>query len=285
MKSYVFKTHDDNERLSMEADLVMWAKNGSAQLPIVLKRAEEVLPDKVIRQKIFVDDHSTDNSREIAKGYGWMVYPNEEGGIASGINTALSHVECDYFISLEQDLVLARDWFEKVPKHLENPRIVSSQGWKLPDHPVLRKIDEFAFEQTNCTLHSIDNNMFKTKPVKTYVGKIPLTLRYGAADSYVRMQLEKRGYEFYTDPTVMSLHLRLGGLREEIRRFYLYGLYAPRRKEEFMHETEMKRAVKIALLSPFRALEIAVKKNCPQAIYYYPLIRYSFLNGALRRTE
>jgi glycosyltransferase involved in cell wall biosynthesis len=267
----------------MKADLVMWAKNGAATLPLVLKRAEEVLPSVVIRKKIFVDDHSTDESREIAKDFGWAVYPNKKGGIACGINTALMHVECESFISLEQDLVLAKDWFEKVPKHLENPRIVASQGWKLPNHPILRKIDEFAFEKSNFTLHSIDNNMFKTKIVKTFVGEIPLTLRYGAADSYARMRLEKQGYEFYTDPTVISLHLRYGGLEEEMRRFYLYGVYAPRQKEEFMHETETKRAFKIAMLSPLRGLEIAIKKKCPQVAYYYPLIRFSFLRGALRR--
>ena len=128
----------------MKADLVMWAKNGASMLPLVLKRADEVLPNEVIAKKIFVDDHSTDESREIAKDFGWEIYPNEKGGIACGINTALKHVECEYFISLEQDLVLAKDWFEKVPKHLKNPRIVSSQGWKLPNHPILRKIDEFA---------------------------------------------------------------------------------------------------------------------------------------------
>lgn len=267
----------------MKADLVMWAKNGASMLPLVLKRADEVLPSEVIRKKIFVDDHSTDESREIAKDFGWTVYTNEKGGIACGINTALKHVECEYFISLEQDLVLAKHWFEKVPRHLENPRIVSSQGWKLPNHRILRKIDAFAFEKSNFTLHSIDNNIFKTKIVKTFVGEIPLSLRYGAADSYVRMRLERHGYEFYTDPNVISLHLRYGGLKEEIRRFYLYGLYAPRRKEEYMHETEMKRAVKIALLSPLRALEMAVKKKCPQVFYYYPLIRFSFMRGALKR--
>jgi glycosyltransferase involved in cell wall biosynthesis len=270
--------------MEMKADVIMWAKNGASMLPIVLKRADEVIPREIVRKKIFVDDHSTDESRKIAKDFNWIVYPNEKGGIANGINTALKNVDSEYFISLEQDLVLAKDWFEKIPKHLENPRIVSAQGWKLPNHPILRKISEFALEKANSTtLHSIDNNFFKTKPVKDYLGEIPQTLRYIAADSYVRMRLEKQGYQFLTDPTVISLHLRCGGLAEEIRRSYLYGLFAPRQKEEFMDEIETKRAFKIAILSPIRGLEIAIKKQCPQAIYYYPLIRLSFLRGALKR--
>jgi hypothetical protein len=164
-----------------------------------------------------------------------------------------------------------------------NPQIVSSQGWRLPNHPTLRKIDELASEQNNYPLFSIDNTIFKTKPVKAYLGEIPLTLRYGAADTYIRLRMEKHGFQCYTDPTVMSIHLRTGGLKEEMKRFYLYGLYAPRRKEEFFHETEMKKAIKIALFSPLKAFDIAIKKRCPQAMYYYPLIRYSFMRGALRR--
>ena len=266
-----------------KVDMVMWAKNGASMLPLVLKRAEEVLPSEAIKNKIFVDDHSADGSREIAKEFGWTVYPNEKGGIGGGANTALKHVECKHFISLEQDLVLAKDWFEKVPRHLEKPNIVASQGAKLSDHPILRKIDEFSFAESNFTLRSIDNTIYKTKIVKSVVGNIPESLRYGAVDSYMRLRIEKSGFKWVVDPTVISIHLRKGGLREQIRRHYFYGLYAPRNKGEFMDETETKRAFKIALLSPLRGLEIAIKKQCPQATYYYPLMRFSFLRGALRR--
>lgn len=267
----------------MKADLCMWSKNGASMLPLVLKRTEEVIPEEFVSKKIFVDDHSVDESVKIAKDFNWAVYNNKNGGIACGINTALHHVESAFFISLEQDLVLAKDWFEKIPKYLENPKIVSAQGWKYSNHSVLRKMDEFAFAKTNYTLHSIDNNIFKTKIVKAFVGEIPLSLRYGAADSYIRLRLEKLGYEFYTDPSVVSLHLRFGGLKEEVNRFYHYGLYAPKKKEEFMHETETKRALKIALLSPVRGLQMSLRKNCPQIAYYYPLIRFAFLRGALKR--
>lgn len=50
-----------------------------------------------------------------------------------------------------------------------------------------------------------------------------------------------------------------------------------------MDEPEMRRALKIALLSPLRGLEIVIKKQCPQASYYYPLMCFSFLRVPLRR--
>jgi GT2 family glycosyltransferase len=266
----------------MKADLVMWAKNGASTLPLVLKRADEVLPSEVIRKRIFVDDHSVDESREIAREFGWTVYPNEKGGVGCGANTALHHVECEYFISLEQDVVLTKNWFEKIPKHLEKENVAVAHGWRLPDHPVLKKLDEFAFEKSNFTLNTIDNTIYKTKIVKS-LGGFPEDIRYGAADTYLRLRIENGGWKWIIDPSVISVHLRKGGLKEQIRRLYLYGLYAPWEEGQFIAETKRKRAIKIALTSPLRAFEIAVKKHCPQAMYYYPLMRFSFMMGALKR--
>jgi GT2 family glycosyltransferase len=266
----------------MKADLVMWAKNGASTLPLVLKRAEEVLPSEVIGKKIFVDDHSTDKSREIAKDFGWIVYLNEKGGVGCGANTALRHVKNEYFVSLEQDVVLAKNWFEKVPKHLEKEDVAVAQGWRLSDHPVLRKIDEFAFEKSNFALNSIDNTIYKTKIVKS-LGGFAEDIRYGAVDTHLRLRIEHLGLRWVIDPTVISIHLRGGGLKEQMRRLYLYGLHAPWEEGQFVAETKTKRAVKIALMSPLRAFEIVIKKRCPQAIYYYPLMRFSFMKGALQR--
>jgi len=50
----------------LKVDLVMWAKDGSKTLSIVFKRIEEVIPSENVNQKIFVDDHSVDNSVKIA---------------------------------------------------------------------------------------------------------------------------------------------------------------------------------------------------------------------------
>jgi glycosyltransferase involved in cell wall biosynthesis len=264
----------------MKADLVIWAKNGASMLPLVLKRADEVLPNEVIAKKIFVDDHSTDESREIAKDFGWRVYNNKNGGIACGVNTALKRVESKYFISLEQDLVLAKNWFEKIPKHLEKPNVVSAMGIRYPDDPILRKMHEFSLDKSDFTMGSMDNSMWKTRIVKFFV-VIPEYLKYGAVDSYMGLRL--RGFESVVDPSVVSVHLRKGGLKGEIKRYYFMGLYAPRMKGNSIDETELKRAFKIAVFSPFRELEVAVKKRCPQITCYYPLIRFSFLRGALRR--
>jgi len=123
----------------------MWAKDGSKTLPFVLKRINEVIPEEVVNNRIFVDDHSVDNTREIAKSFGWQVFFNEGRGISNGANTALKHVTSDFFISFEQDLVLAKEWWEKIPKHLLDANVAVASGVRLPNQPIaLRKLQEYA---------------------------------------------------------------------------------------------------------------------------------------------
>jgi len=102
-----------------KVDLVLWANNGAATLPMVLRRVDEGIPSEAVDKKIFVDEPSV-----VAEDFGWAVYLNEKGGGGSGANLALRHVTNEYFISLEQDVVLAKDWFEKIPKSLERKDVV-----------------------------------------------------------------------------------------------------------------------------------------------------------------
>lgn len=70
-------------------DIVMWAKNGESTLPLVLKRINQVIPQKAVNNKILVDDNSTDQTAQIATVEGWEVIPNQGTGIGEGANTGL----------------------------------------------------------------------------------------------------------------------------------------------------------------------------------------------------
>ena len=126
----------------MKIDLVIWAKNGQQTLPEVLKGIDQVVPYEEIHQKIFIDDKSTDRSVSIAKDHGWKVFTNKKGGVGAGASMALSKVETNYFMSIEQDVVLNREWYNIIPKYLEDKSIAIAQGWRISNHPVIRKLDE-----------------------------------------------------------------------------------------------------------------------------------------------
>ncbi|MGP8069988.1 MAG: glycosyltransferase [Candidatus Bathyarchaeia archaeon] len=95
-------------------DVCLWTKNSAKLLPRTLQRFEEVVPAEMVGKKILVDDHSSDNTTEIAKGYGWLVYENPKSGVASGANEALRHVSTPFFNSIEHDILLAKEWWPRI---------------------------------------------------------------------------------------------------------------------------------------------------------------------------
>ncbi len=170
-------------------DLVMWAKNGAKTLPTVLKRIQEVIDNKFVRERIIIDDDSTDSTRNIAESFGWVVIPNEGKGIGDGANTALRNVKSDYFASFEQDLVLARDWWQKIPRKLLDPKVVIASGVRLPNKPLaLRKLQEYAMESYEKDekgggffpfAKSLDNTIYKTEIIRKLGGFPRLSVSAG----------------------------------------------------------------------------------------------------------
>ena len=56
----------------------------------------------------------------------WKVVLNEGQGISDNANTALSQVSADFFISFEQDLLIAWDWWSNLECDLPiNPEVSS----------------------------------------------------------------------------------------------------------------------------------------------------------------
>jgi len=276
----------------MRFDIVMWARNGAATLPVVLRRVEECLPKEFVHRKIFVDDHSTDRGRAIAEQFDWEVHDNVEGGVAAGVNKAFSLVDCEYFVSIEQDLLLTRNWWNRISALLEKPDVAVAQGWRLPPEAqlTLRRFEEYRLEhykKYELPIFSIDNTMFRTSAARK-TGLVPSELKYSGVDTYIYKKVTSLGYHWTIDYDLISTHLRQGGVREQVDRYYRYGLDTPiLERHNLASESKyvrrgVKSAVGILLFSPFRGLLIAVTKRCPQIIIYYPLIRFALLKGYLK---
>jgi len=275
----------------MRFDIVMWAKNGAATLPVVLERGEECLPKEFVHRKIFVDDYSTDGSRAIAEQFDWEVYDNVKGGVAAGVNKAFSLVDCEYFVSIEQDLLLTLHWWNRISALLEKPDVAVAQGWRLPPEAqlTLRRFEEYRLEHYKkhlLPIFSIDNTMFRTSAARS-IGLVPSELKYSGVDTYIYKNVTSLGYHWAIDYDLISAHLRQGGVREQVDRYYRYGLDTPilerydlSSESKYVHQG-VKSVVSILLFSPFRAFPIAVAKRCPQIILYYPLIRFALLKGYL----
>jgi glycosyltransferase involved in cell wall biosynthesis len=255
-------------------DLVMWTKNSAKFLPVVLRRINQVIPKRVIGKKIIIDDHSIDNTVEIAEKFGWTVHPNHGSGLFDAFDTALSYVSTEFFISFEHDIILAKDWWTKISKYTQNDTMAVVQGVRVYTHPVLRKLLEFMTERYGDEIpnYSIDNNLYRTEVIKKLKTRIPCNEKTAAN------VLNKKGFKWIFDNDVVSEHIR-----PSVLHFILH--------EHTMHTRLPSRAEKKKLLfkmfrlfitSPFRALQVSLKKNCPQIFIVYPLDRLAILMACIK---
>jgi len=262
-----------------KVDLVMWAKNGEALLPEVLKRVDEVIPNENVCHKILVDDHSVDLTVEIAKAFNWNIYANPGRGVSSGANEALRHVDRDFFVSVEQDIILSKKWWDKIPKHMENPSVGCAQGVRILTHPVLRLLTDWQYETTGRRppMFSIDNNIFRTKVIKS-MGGFPKICPICTDIATMKTMMLETPYKWIIDDHVVSLHVK-DDLRASLEHTYKMG-HLCAQTPYCLHEENPKLAVvlRILLTSPVRALQIAIKRKCPTMIWAYPLLRLYQLN-------
>jgi len=285
-----------------KVDLVMWTKNGAETLPLVLRRLSESIPAASINNRIIVDDHSTDGTRDIAKSFGWRVIPSEGTGISDGANTALKNVETDYFVSVEQDLMLAKNWWDKIPLYLTELKTAVASGIRFVVEPKgLRKLEQqmakkclgeekFLLSPQNAQREvftfgkTLDNTIYKTKIIRA-LGGFPRTISGAGVDTILIYKLQRAGFYWAVDYDVQSVHLR-NSLRNELRHRYWYGTVVrevwSRLKQEFdVQVTAESNLLYRLLISPASGLINALKTKEPTVIYIYPLLRLYYIRGLL----
>jgi glycosyltransferase involved in cell wall biosynthesis len=275
----------------------MWTKNGADTLSAVLNRINEVIPTESVNNRVVVDDHSTDNTRAIAQHFGWNVVQNAGMGISDGANTALRQVESPFFVSFEQDLVLARDWWQKIPRLLANSRVAVASGVRISNQPrVVKEIQEYSMELYERRTKSeefflygktLDNTLYRTEVLQSLGGFPQLKISAGV-DNVLAQKIHLLGFKWAVDYSVKSVHLRKG-LRQELDHYYWYGTCMVSLDPVLFRRNVNLRGFALRwLLSPVRGLDIAVKKKAPEALYVYPLMRLATLRGiadGLRKTH
>ena len=257
----------------IKVDVVMWAKNGSRTLPLVLKRIEKAIPKKCIVSKIFVDDKSVDNTVEIAKRFKWDVYENKEGFVRGGVKEALKHVTAPFFVSVEQDVVLAENWWKCISKYMHNPEVAVAQGIRVnyPGSKSLNCLEKYTLERFPefgpKSRASLDNNIFRTAVIR----KIGVPEKYPIyVDAALYEEVLKAGYKWTVDENVISHHLWKGTLSILLHRHKHMSL---RKLKHPLDDTTLLTLLKILMFSPLRASHVMIKERCPTIPFVYPFMR------------
>jgi hypothetical protein len=98
-------------------------------------------------------------------------------------------------------------------------------------------------------------------------------------DNVLAARLHDSGYAWIVDHNIVSTHLRKG-LWQELNHNYWYGT-----NYFLLHEimkrprVTMRSCLPGLLFSPFRCLEVAIKKKAPEIIYIHPSILLSTFKG------
>jgi len=285
----------------------MWTKNGAQTLPKVLKRINEVIPEAFVHKKILVDDESTDETRQIGTSFGWTVIPNEGHGISDGANTALKAVTSDFFISFEQDLLLAPHWWQKIPPLLEDPGVAAASGMRFADRPIgVKKMQMYvgkkyrgeanlspwlkSRDMSAFTLgKTLDNTIYQTKIIRAIGGFPKLRINAGV-DTTLAYKIDHFGSKWIVDYNMQSIHLRKG-LRQELNHQYWYGTQLHEIWRKIGNETKKPPPVtkfgviRRFCLSPFTGLFMALETKEPSILYIHPLIRFYYMKGLLQTSK
>jgi glycosyltransferase involved in cell wall biosynthesis len=281
--------------VALKVDLVMWTFNGEKTLAKVLSRINSVIPKEVVNRKLIIDDGSKDQTIVIAKKLGWCILKNEGKGISDGANTALKHVETEYFCSFEQDVYLSSDWWRKVsPLILNKPGVAAASGLRfLPENNFCFSIEPYQLTRKDIDFYggfgkTLDNTIWNTTMLKS-VGEFP-KVTFAGIDTFVFHLFESKGYKWEVNYDVKSLHLHCDGLLKESKRYYFYGSSLPqvysRLKTLKLYENENATALLLRFVkSPVSSLRMALKMHDSRLLLSYPIVRLFWLLGYIRGTS
>ncbi|MCW4006503.1 MAG: glycosyltransferase [Candidatus Bathyarchaeota archaeon] len=289
--------------MNKKVDLVMWTKNGAQTLPAVLKQINKVIPAKNVQNRIIADDHSTDETREIAESLGWTVVYNQGTGISDGANTTLKHVTSEYFVSFEQDLLLTPNWWKTIPPLLEKRGVGAASGMRFANKPHgVKKLQQYVAKKYRGEAYlaswlrtrqmaaftlgkTLDNTIYKTAAIRE-IGGFPKIKVNAGVDTTLAYRLEQAGYHWIVDYNVQSVHIRQG-LNQELKHQYWYATQLNEIWGRIEIETNKPPPItRNSILSrfftaPLTGIFVAFKTKDATIAAIHPLIRFYYLKGYL----
>lgn len=256
----------------MKIDLAMWTLNAEKYLKVVLTSIKNGIPENKINKRILVDGGSQDKTIEIAESFKWKVY-NSKKGIGRQANYALNLIETEVFASFEHDVILCKNWFNRIYETIKENDVAVSQGVRIPTNPTLKAIELYKAENTNC-YSSIDNNLFKTKIIRDIGGfseKHPYS-----SDFELQKRIRANGFKWLVNRNIKSIHIT-PSFFDRVKHENKSGLI-----NDSPENNELKLNLKLASFSPIRGFQILLKTKNPTPFLAYPYLRLNRLNVALK---
>lgn len=191
-------------------DVVMLTKNSEHLLGKCLDSIYENVP---VNRLIVVDGVSTDRTLEILdrfnKQHGNVKIFVMNGSRARAREKGISQVKTEWFLFVDSDIILSRDWFKNAQKSLKSD-VGAVWGLNIDVVPKLRD-KRFVKLQSLVALHSfaLRGGTHDTLVRRDLVAdiKIPEEL-HTYEDAYIMKWIKKKGYKTVVGNSIYCLHYK-----------------------------------------------------------------------------
>jgi glycosyltransferase involved in cell wall biosynthesis len=194
--------------VDMDVDVVIITKNSEHMLSECLKSVYKNVP---VNRLIVVDGGSTDKTlaivREFQKKHGNILVLQDRGTRATARQKGIDQVKTEWFMFVDSDAVLCKDWFKKAEKHLGQNvgAIWGIEVWSTIQNPVLLKTFLWITRKIFDLRGGTHDTLIRTDLVKDI--EIPKFLHV-FEDAYIKDWITQKGYKLIACYNPYCLHFR-----------------------------------------------------------------------------
>jgi glycosyltransferase involved in cell wall biosynthesis len=192
----------------MDVDVVIITKNSENMLNECLTSVYKNVP---VNRLIVVDGYSTDKTleivREFQKKHGNILLIQDKGTRATARQKGINQVKTEWFMFVDSDAVLCKDWFKKAEKHL-SPNVGAVWGievWSTIQNPALLKIFLWITRKIFDLRGGTHDTLVRTDLVKDI--RIPKILHV-FEDAYIKDWITQKGYKLIACYDPYCVHYR-----------------------------------------------------------------------------
>jgi glycosyltransferase involved in cell wall biosynthesis len=196
----------------MDVDVVIITKNSEHMLSECLKSVYKNVP---VNRLIVVDGDSTDRTLAIVhkfqKKHGNILVLQDRGTRATARQKGIDQVKTEWFMFVDSDAVLCKDWFKKAEKHLGQDvgAVWGIEVWSTIQNPVLLKTFLWITRKIFDLRGGTHDTLIRTDLVKDI--EIPKFLHV-FEDAYIKDWITQKGYKLIACYNPYCLHFRPGSV-------------------------------------------------------------------------
>jgi len=230
---------------------------------------------------ILVNDGSSDSTSEIASSFSKVKFIDvAHEGAARATNIGIQAARYDIVVLVDADVVLEKDWLEKMIPSLDDPTIAAASGYsvtanrsiigKLMGYDVESRLDRVPTD----TDHLFTVNAACRRSVLLEVGLFNEELEVGY-DVDLSRRLKVAGYRLILRKDVKCRHYWRDNLKDYLRQQYNYAYYRTELARRFRKPHDQVTSLRMVLQVPLTMLVLLFATLGSLAFPWAPLVLFS----------